>query len=123
MSSCYKVTYQRRIIRYLCFISIVLIAAAPTVRAQSSSSEAPADLYKTNCVMCHGDDGAGTPFGNRVHVMDLRSKEVQEMSPADLAKTISDGKEQMPAFKGRFTEDQIQQLVDYIRHKFAKKDK
>lgn len=89
------------------------IANAQTAPASGSSGSAAA-TYKQYCVTCHGADGSGTAMGRRFHAPDLRTKEVQDKPTADLAKLISAGKGNMPAFSNRLNSEQIQQLIDYI---------
>lgn len=92
-------------------------AHSQTAPPGASPSASPGEtLFKTNCSMCHGADGAGSPFGKRLGAPDFRSKDVQDLSNVALSKIISDGKNNMPAFGTRFSADQINQLVEYIRH-------
>lgn len=99
-------------------LGIVALAgfACLSASAQTAATPNPAAAnFKTNCVMCHGADGAGSAFGKRLAVPDLRSKDVQN-TPADaLAKIITSGKNNMPAFGTRLDNTQIQDLVKYIR--------
>jgi mono/diheme cytochrome c family protein len=81
-----------------------------------ANQETPESLFKTNCALCHGDDGAGTELGKRFKVKDLRSKEVQDKSSADLAQIVHDGKNNMPPFGKRLDDKQIESLIGYIRH-------
>ena len=91
--------------------------AGPMAAAQAPATpETPESLFKTNCALCHGDDGAGTELGKRFKVKDLRSKETQDKSDADLAKIIGVGKDNMPPFGKRLDDTQIQGLIGYIRH-------
>jgi mono/diheme cytochrome c family protein len=99
----------------------IIVAAGPLATAQNPvNTETTANTYKTNCATCHADDGSGTALGKRLHVKDLRTKEVQEKPSSELAQTIGAGKDNMPAFGNRLDDDQIQKLVDYIRHKAPK---
>ena len=91
--------------------------AGPMAAAQAPATpETPESLFKTNCALCHGDDGAGTELGKRFKVKDLRSKEVQDKSSADLALVVHDGKDNMPPFGKRLDDKQIESLIGYIRH-------
>jgi mono/diheme cytochrome c family protein len=84
--------------------------------AQDPASPVPtATTFKEKCAPCHGDDGAGTTLGNRLHVKDLRSKEVQAQSSKVLSETVTAGKGLMPAFGTRLDSDQIQKLIEYVR--------
>jgi len=95
-------------------ISIVYANAA-------QASAAMATTFRTKCVMCHGPDGAGSEVGKSLNVPDLRSQAVQQLTDADLAQIISEGKAGMPSFKSSFSADQIQALVKYVRTLAKKK--
>ena len=72
--------------------------------------------FKAKCAMCHGADGKGdTAMGKKFGLKDLGSAEVQKMSDADLTGTITNGKDKMPAYKGKLTDAQISDVVKYIR--------
>jgi mono/diheme cytochrome c family protein len=106
------------------FVVLGIAAAGPfgpLATAQSTANPATAaNTYKANCAICHGDDGSGTALGNRLHVKDLRAREVQEKSTKALAQIIGAGKGSMPAFGTRLDSEQIQKLVEYVRHNKAK---
>jgi cytochrome c6 len=73
-------------------------------------------LYKAKCVSCHGADGKGeTPVGKMYKLRDLGSADVQKQSDDELASIISKGKNKMPGYGRSLKEDQIKDLVTYIR--------
>jgi cytochrome c6 len=77
--------------------------------------------FKAKCAMCHGADGTGsTATGKALKVRDLASPDVQSQSDAQLMDIVTNGKNKMPAYKGKLTDDQIKGLVAYIRE-LAKK--
>ena len=93
------------------------LALANTAWAEVDSAQ----LYKTNCAMCHAADGSGnSPSGKALKAKDLRSDEVQKKSDAELIEGISKGQGKMPAFGKKLKPEQIQQLVSYVRQ-LAKK--
>ena len=99
-------------------IAVVGVFAFSTASQVAHSQTAPTDaasLFKSKCAMCHGADGAGTSLGTRLKAPDLRSKEVQDQTPAAMTQIITAGKNNMPAFGNRLDKDQIQKLVDYVR--------
>lgn len=53
-------------------------------------------------------------MGKTLGVHDLTSADVQKMSDTELADTIPNGKNKMPAFKS-LTPEQVKGLVAYIR--------
>ena len=82
-----------------------------------------ASLYKTKCAVCHAPDGSGsTVMGKKLGAKDLRSDEIQKKKDADLNGVITNGMgKTMPAYKGKLTDDQIKQLVAFIRDLGKKK--
>ncbi|MEY2411811.1 MAG: cytochrome c6 [Acidobacteriaceae bacterium] len=76
-----------------------------------------ATLFKAKCSLCHGADGSGnTSVGKKMSAPDLRTADVQKQSDKQLAEYIANGKgKKMPPFKNSLKEDQIEQLVAYIR--------
>jgi cytochrome c6 len=103
--------------------SVLLLVALPTVCIAPAHAQDAASLYKTKCAACHGPDGSGgTATGKAMGVPDLRSDEVQKQTDAELTEIINSGKgKKMPAYKGKLTDDQIKQLVAYIRDLAKKK--
>jgi cytochrome c6 len=106
-----------RIIRLLLLSSPILLLAAIPVRAQDNG----AALFKSKCASCHGPDGKGdTPVGKALKLRDLGSEDVQKQTDAQLTEITANGKGKMPAYKGKLTDDQIKQLVSFMRS-FKKK--
>jgi mono/diheme cytochrome c family protein len=103
------------------FVVAGTVAAGLMGNAQTAPDKGTAaSIYSANCAICHGEDGSGTALGNRLKVRDLRSREVQETPSAVLARTISAGKGNMPAFGAKLQNEEIMELTEYIRHKRAK---
>lgn len=73
-------------------------------------------LYKAKCAACHGADGKGdTGMGRMFKIRDLGSAEVQKQSNEELTAIIRDGKGKMPAYGKSLKEDEIKDLVTFIR--------
>lgn len=90
-------------------LGLLLAGALP------AAAEDAAALYKSKCQMCHGADGKGSPAGQKMGVRDFHSPEVAKESDADLIKITKEGKNKMPKFDGKLTDDQIKDLVKFIR--------
>ena len=96
----------------------LLLVSLTTTAVKADTAEA---TYKAKCQMCHGPDGKGeTPTGKAMKVKDFGSEDVQKMSDAELAATITNGKGKMPAYK-TLTPDQVKELVAYVRSLGKKK--
>jgi cytochrome c6 len=95
----------------------VLFLTTTSARAQNDA----ASLFKAKCAACHGADGSGsTPAGKSMKIRDFHSADVQKQTDVQLTDVITAGKGTMPTYKGKLTDDQIKQLVGYIRE-LAKK--
>ena len=82
----------------------------------AAADDAASKGYTDQCAMCHGPDGkAQTEMGKKVHAADLTSSAVQEQSDSKLEKTIKSGKEKMPSFDGKLSDDDIRSVVAYVR--------
>jgi cytochrome c6 len=100
-------------------IIVVMVVVSPAAAQDSASG---AGVYKSKCQTCHGPDGGGTAVGKSLKVADLRSADVQSKSDAELTQVISDGKNNMPGFKGTITDDEIQAVLAHVRTFAAKGD-
>jgi mono/diheme cytochrome c family protein len=99
-------------------ISLTVLTLA-SILLFPSSARAQADapgLFKSKCAACHGTDGtAATAAGKSMNIRDFHSPDVQKQTDAQLTEIISAGKGAMPSYKGKLTDDQVKQLVGYIR--------
>ncbi len=96
--------------------SCIVLAVAMMFSTSVFAADSGADLYKAKCAMCHGPDGKGdTAMGKRLGIKDLGSSDVQGKSDAELTSDITKGKGKMPAYEGKLSGDQIQELVKFIR--------
>lgn len=75
-----------------------------------------AKIFKANCVQCHAANGSGDSVaGKALKAKDLRSPEVQKQTKAELAETITNGKDRMPPFGEKLKPEDIAKLVTYLR--------
>jgi cytochrome c6 len=94
------------------FLAAFAFSAATFAYAQDDV----AALYKSKCQACHGADGKGdTPAGKKLGTKDFHSPEVAKLSDQELFDTTKKGKDKMPAYDGKLTDDQIKGLIKYIR--------
>ena len=80
------------------------------------------ELFTSYCMVCHGLDGqnTGVPFADTLspQVPSLTSPEVQQYTDGQLKWIIKNGiyPSGMPPSQGDFAEDEMWQMVLYIRH-------
>lgn len=92
------------------------------VHVSAATIEAGKQAFASYCVVCHGRDGqnTGVPFAASVDppIPLLTSREVQDYSDGQLRHIIETGisPSGMPASKGILSDEEIWQIVVYIRH-------
>lgn len=102
---------------------LVIVITTVSSLAAGQGSTAGANVYKAKCATCHGQDGSGnTPVGKSLQVADLRSAAVQSKSDPELIQSVTEGKGNMPGFKGNITDDEIHAVVEFVRTFAAKGD-
>jgi len=69
-------------------------------------------LFKTYCASCHGINGEGSAIAN------FKISERLVKSDEELSKSIREGKGQMPAWGFLFSEEDIKNVLQYIRETF-----
>jgi mono/diheme cytochrome c family protein len=79
-------------------------------------------VFAKTCQTCHGPDGKGGPVkledGTRLRVPSLREGHALRHPDSDYVKQIREGGDGMPAFKDKLNQQQIDDLIHFIRHEF-----
>ena len=107
-------------IQIVLFVAGLASAAVFTVSRASLRPELAADAratYNAKCAVCHGRDGRGrTARGRRKHSRDLTDAGWQnDVTDERLYNSIRNGKGKMPAFKKSLNDNQVDELVSYVR--------
>jgi mono/diheme cytochrome c family protein len=89
----------------------------PVVQSEAGNKTGLA-LYTKNCVSCHGKTG----LGNGVKVASLRNspgdlskREFQNLTDGEIFYRIKTGKEEMPKFEGKLLDEEMWNVVNYLR--------
>jgi mono/diheme cytochrome c family protein len=96
--------------------TLVAVASVSALKAQQPQPADSAAVYARSCAACHGPKG--TPRPGAAHSLKDFADTAAMASVTDSAmrQVIADGKPPaMPAYKARFTPEQINALVGYIR--------
>jgi len=102
-------------------VVLVIFGFLGPVSSAAAADDVGAQAYKSNCVVCHGADGTGTPTGKSLKAPDLHSDAVQKMTNQQIEDQIANGKNNMPPFKSTLSKAQITALATYVRSEFGKK--
>ena len=100
------------------FLLLLLLLAVPAAYANDADG---AELFKTNCTSCHGEDGKGTPAGKKLGAPNLWDDKVQDRSDKFLRSLVAAGRSHMPAFGEQLGSDQIVDVVIHVRSFWAPK--
>jgi cytochrome c553 len=104
--------------------SIKHIVAGAVLLAGAALVAAPvAENWENACAKCHGADGKGqTKVGKKLGVKDYTDAKVQAaLKDDEMTKAIVDGvkdkagKETMKGFKGELSDQEVKDLVAYVR--------
>jgi cytochrome c6 len=97
-------------------MAVALAVMLSTMTLAKAKAQNMTEVYKTKCAACHGVDGKGdTAAGKKFGARDFHSAEVQKMTDKELFDVTKDGKAKMPKYAGKLTDDQIRDLVKYVR--------
>ena len=84
------------------------------------------EIFVTSCSNCHKEDGTGGKVeieGKTINADNLTTDKMKKMADAKYISYIENGvpDEGMPAFKGKLTDQQIKDVVNYIRKEIQAK--
>lgn len=88
--------------------ALLLTAAGP---AQAASTANGQQVYQKYCASCHGAGGQGEMAGTP----DFTLNERLIRPDAFIMKDIKQGKNAMPAFQGMLTDEEILDVIAYLR--------
>jgi mono/diheme cytochrome c family protein len=80
--------------------------APPTTRTETGEPDG-ARIYQSWCAGCHGIDGSLGAEG-------VRLREAHEKPREEIRRVIEEGRGQMPAWRNRLAEDEIEAVVDHV---------
>ena len=103
-------------------IAATAALALPAGLAAQATEIDSAALWRQHCQRCHGADGAGqTAMGRRLQLKDYRDPAVQdamtdeEIVAATRDGVTKDGRQTMPGYSDKLSEEEIQALLAYVR--------
>lgn len=107
---------MRAIAVLLLFVVSPLLAACGG-SAPEPAAEAPGPgraLYERDCAMCHGIDGMASRIGRGA--ADLNDPDWQRRTSVEqVVQVIREGRGQMPAWKSRFSEEEIRAVAEHVK--------
>jgi len=117
-----KKNFKLGLVLSIFIVLFSLFAFAPVSENRARANEVSPDnakgIYDARCAKCHGSNGRGrTIRGKLDHARDFTDAGWQNnVSDERLFNSINNGRGKMPAFKKKLSEQQIDELVTYVRH-------
>lgn len=95
---------------------ISITAASLLIGSAAFAQSGGEAVYKAKCQSCHGAQGMPNPgIAKNMGVKAANDPAVKTETAAQMIAITTDGKGKMPAFKGKLTDAQIKDSVDYFR--------
>ena len=102
--------------------------SAPTTAASPTQSvdqfAASRAEFQKNCEACHGPQGEGGLVkvdNKQIKVPSLKAEHAAKHTDEQLTKLITNGEEEMPAFKDKLNPQQISDMIRFVRKTFQGK--
>ena len=96
--------------------TVVLLLVASWIVSPAFAQSGGADTYKAKCASCHGADGlAASPMAKAMKVLSFKDASMVKAPDAQFFASTKNGKAKMPAYAGKLTDAQINDVVAYIR--------
>ena len=98
--------------------------AAPAATATPDPLAGARANFGKNCEGCHGPKGEGGLVkvdNKQIKVPSLKSEHAIKHTDDQIVKMITNGEEQMPAFKDKMSQPEIADLVKFVRKEFQGK--
>lgn len=81
----------------------------------ADSDKYEATIFRQNCAVCHGKEAYGKEVDGKL-VPSLRYGEAAKKTREEIYQQIAYGKLPMPSFKKQLTEQEINQMVDFVMY-------
>ena len=109
-----------RIVSIMCVATLLSVASAALVAPAFGAELAKAKkIYVDKCLKCHGEKGKGDgpkAWDLSKKPADYTDKEkMSKFTDEDLKKAVKEGKKPMPMFGKKLTDEQIDDVIAYIR--------
>src|SRR5215216_1924080 len=99
-------------------------AASPVASASVDALATARANYGKNCEGCHGPNGEGGLVkveDKKIKVPSLKAEHAIKHTDDQIAKMITNGEEEMPAFKDKMSQQEIADMVKFVRKEFQGK--
>lgn len=89
----------------------LIAGIALTTAAQADAGADGGDIYRNNCSACHQAEGTGIPGAFPA----LRDNPFVSGDPGEVIRVLLNGRGGMPSFDGDLTDDEIANVINFIR--------
>ncbi|HUB51664.1 MAG TPA: cytochrome c [Terracidiphilus sp.] len=102
---------MRKTIRNYAALAAIIVMTGAMGFAQAGQA-----TFKAKCQSCHGADGTPNPgIAKMMGVKPASDPSVKAHSEDEMIAITANGKDKMPAFKGKLSDEEIKTSVEYFR--------
>lgn len=100
-------------------LAVSLVGSAGVSAGQAADLANGKKVYADKCARCHGVSGKGD--GPKAETLEKKpadytdKKKMGGLTDVHLKKTVLDGEAPMPAYKGKISEKDLEDVIGYIR--------
>ena len=100
-------------------LAVSLVGSVGVSAGQAADLANGKKVYADKCARCHGVSGKGD--GPKAETLEKKpadytdKKKMSELTDAQLKKVALDGKSPMPAYKGKMSDRDLEDVIAYIR--------
>jgi cytochrome c6 len=97
-----------------CFALALGVALLSSLSAPALAQADGKALYESKCAMCHGKDGVAKPMAKgSANLNDPAYQKANDV--AAIVKVTVEGKNKMPAYKGKLSDAEIQAVAAHVK--------
>jgi cytochrome c6 len=104
---------MKKLISILLLLTIIIITY--TFPAQAADTNNAAKIFETNCAGCHINGGNIIRRGKNLKMNALKKNDMDSIEA--ITDIVTNGKNNMSAYKDRLTSQQIQEVATYVLQK------
>lgn len=96
------------------FLALILVVPAAFCLSAAPQGNGGEGIYQARCLVCHGKDGVPKSFAKGSPAFNDEAWQ-KSTSVESIEKVIADGRNKMPAFRNKLTQEEIRSVAAYVK--------
>lgn len=103
---------MKRLLSLVLLVFVLFMASQPALAANLDASDTGAKVFETHCAGCHINGGNIVRRGKNLKLKTLQRNQMDSIEA--IADIVTNGKNNMSAYRDRLTDPQIQAVAVYV---------